>query len=356
MSMGRLITSPSAPCSLCSQIYVRVFEKCGSAMAGMAIRKWCVRFTDCILSILSACLMPVDEDRRYCKRASARSQSFLPSPRRLFLSPMQQSVLYDISLVWFRRDLRAYDHAALYAALKNSRRVHCVFVFDREILDALAAADRRVEFIWYSVRELQQALVRLGGGLAVMHGIAREEVPALAARLEAQAVYANHDYEPEALARDRAVEAALAAAGRKFLTFKDQVIFEKDEVLTQAGRPFSVFTPYKSAWLKRLDGFFMQAYPVEKYAARLDPAAGTAMPSLADIGFAPTNLLELKIATGMAGARKLWTDFRRRMADYHERRDFPALRGPSYLSVHLRFGTISIRTLVRDAWHAANRG
>ncbi|HEV7820100.1 MAG TPA: deoxyribodipyrimidine photo-lyase, partial [Burkholderiales bacterium] len=263
---------------------------------------------------------------------------------------------HDISIVWFRRDLRAYDHAALYAALKNSQRVHCVFVFDREILDPLPAADRRVEFIWYSVRELQEALARLGGGLAVMHGIAHEEVPALAARLGAQAVYANRDYEPAAAARDGKVEAALAAAGRTLLTFKDQVIFERDEVLTQDGRPFSVFTPYKSAWLKRLDGFFMQAYPVEKYAARLAPTADSSMPALTDLGFEPTNLLALKIAPGMTGARKLWTDFKGRIADYHERRDFPAMRGPSYLSVHLRFGTISVRTLVRDAWHAVNRG
>jgi deoxyribodipyrimidine photo-lyase len=260
-------------------------------------------------------------------------------------------------MVWFRRDLRCFDHAALHAALTGSRRVYCAFVFDREILDGLKRRDdRRVEFIWHSVRELAQELARRGGGLTVLHGRAREEIPALAARLKADAVFANHDYEPAAIDRDRAVHEALARGGTVFVTCKDQVIFEKDEVLTQDGRPFSVFTSYKNAWLKRLDGYFLQVYPVEKYFGRLAVMPDGRMPALADLGFAPTNLLALKIAPGMSGAARLFAAFRRRMADYHEKRDFPALRGPSYLSVHLRFGTISIRALARAAWQAANRG
>jgi deoxyribodipyrimidine photo-lyase len=266
-------------------------------------------------------------------------------------------VIYDISVVWFRRDLRCFDHAALHAALTKSRRVYCAFVFDREILDNLPRRDdRRVEFIWHSLRELKQELARRGGGLIVLHGRARDEIPALAARLKADAVFTNDDYEPAAIDRDRAVSAALARERTAFVTCKDQVIFEKDEVLTQDGRPFSVFTPYKNAWLKRLGGFFMQAYPVEKYFGRLAPTPDERMPGLAEIGFEPTNLLALNIAPGMSGAAKLFAGFRKRMAEYHERRDFPAVRGPSYLSVHLRFGTISIRALARAAWQAANRG
>ncbi|HYK13303.1 MAG TPA: deoxyribodipyrimidine photo-lyase [Burkholderiales bacterium] len=264
---------------------------------------------------------------------------------------------YDISVVWFRRDLRCFDHAALHAALTHSRRVYCAFVFDREILDRLARRDdRRVEFIWLSVRELHQELARRGGGLTVLHGRAREAIPALAARLNAAAVFANHDYEPAAIERDQAVKAALARAEVAFITCKDQVIFEKDEVLTQDGRPFSVFTTYKNAWLKRLDGFFLQGYPVEKYFDRLAPDRAGSMPTLDELGFAPTNLLALGVVPGMTGAATLFTGFKQRMAEYHERRDFPALRGPSYLSVHLRFGTISIRALASAAWQAANRG
>jgi deoxyribodipyrimidine photo-lyase len=266
---------------------------------------------------------------------------------------------YDTALVWFRRDLRIHDHAALHAALSASRRVYCAFVFDRDILDVLPKADRRVEFIWHSVRELDGVIRQHGGGLIVLHGKAIDEIPALAQRLKVNAVFTNRDYEPAAVARDAAVKSALAAAGIVFEARKDQVIFEQDEVLTQSDRPFSVFTPYKNAWLKKLNGFYLQAYPTEKYFDRLvvpPEALLPALPSLADLGFAKTNLLELGIAPGMSGAEKLFKDFKKRIENYHERRDFPALKGPSYLSVHLRFGTISIRALASSAWHDASRG
>jgi deoxyribodipyrimidine photo-lyase len=265
---------------------------------------------------------------------------------------------FDSSLVWLRRDLRCDDHAALYAALKASRRVYCAFVFDTEILDALPSRrDRRVEFIWRSVVELDRALRERGGGLLVLHGRAREQVPRAAVRLGVGAVYANHDYEPAAVARDRAVAGALEGAGIAFLTRKDQVIFEKDEVLTQSGKPFAVFTPYKNAWLKKLEPFFLKAYPVAPYAARLaPPPPGAGPPELAALGFEPTNLSELGLPPGMSGARALFADFAKRIARYRDTRDYPALKGPSCLSVHLRFGTVSIRELARAAWLDGSEG
>ncbi len=264
---------------------------------------------------------------------------------------------YEISLVWFRRDLRCYDHAALFSALQNSRRVFCVFVFDRAILDRLPQRhDCRVHFIHSSVIELQKALANNGGGLYVLHADARSAVPELAGGLKANAVFANHDYEPSAVERDGSVRKTLTAAGIEFVTCKDQVIFEKDEVLTQDGRPFSVFTPYKNAWLKRLDGHAMESYGVEQYLDRLARSATGPVPTLAQLGFKPTNVAAIGIKTGMSGADQLFADFRERIDRYHERRDYPALKGPSYLSVHLRFGTIPVRMLVREAWQAANRG
>ena len=259
---------------------------------------------------------------------------------------------FDAALMWFRRDLRSEDNAALFAALKDSRRVYCVFVYDTEILDALPTRkDRRVEFIWQSVTELGYALEKAGGQLITLHGAALTEIPLLAATLGVQAVYANHDYEPAALERDRAVALALKDSGIAFLTRKDQVIFEKDEVLTLGGTPFSVFTPYKNAWLKKLEPFFVKAYPVERYAANLAKApAQQRMLSLADIGFEPTNLQALGISGGAVAGKKLLDDFLPRMARYRDSRDFPAKKGPSYLSVHLRFGTVSIRALTRAAW------
>ena len=161
---------------------------------------------------------------------------------------------HDRALFWFRRDLRVTDNAGLYRALGAARLVHCVFVFDREILDALPSrSDRRVEFIWESVTELRNALEKLGGGLTVLHERADEAISALAMKLAVNAIYANEDYEPAAIARDACVRASLAQSGIDFVTSKDTVIFEKDEILTQAGGTYSVFTPYKNAWLKKLD-------------------------------------------------------------------------------------------------------
>lgn len=262
----------------------------------------------------------------------------------------------DAALMWFRRDLRVGDNAALYAALKASRRVYCVFVYDTEILDVLPSrADRRVEFIVQSVDELGRELAARGGRLIVLHGSARAEIPRLAAVLGVQAVYANHDYEPAALARDAAVAQALHPC--EFLTRKDQVIFEKDEILTQGGTPFSVFTPYKNAWLKKLDPFFVKPYPVEQYAGHLAKAPGKHKTlSLNDLGFSATNLQALGVAGGVMAAQKLLADFAPRMARYRDARDFPAKKGPSYLSVHLRFGTISIRELARTAWQSVREG
>ena len=180
----------------------------------------------------------------------------------------------DRALVWLRRDLRTDDHAALYHALTAARQVWCGFVFDRAILDALPRADRRVEFIRESLVgvDLQlQALGRRHGvdgvGLLVRHGRATDELPRLAEALGVQAVYCNHDDDPDALARDAAVRGALAGRGIALHTSKDHVVFERSEVLTQSGKPYAVFTPYKRAWLGKLEPFYLKAYPVEAYRA-----------------------------------------------------------------------------------------
>jgi deoxyribodipyrimidine photo-lyase len=261
----------------------------------------------------------------------------------------------DSALVWFRRDLRANDHAALYHALRQARRVYCAFVFDRAILDELLdeglTADRRVEFIHAAVVELDGALRERGGALIVRHGFAADEIPRLAAALRVDAVFANHDYEPASIERDARVAATLAAAGQRLLTFKDQVIFEKDEVLTAAGKPYTVFTPYRNAWLKKLTPFYVRPYPVERYwAALARPANVPAIPALAELGFSPTDLAALPLPTGASGGERLLEAFKSRIDAYAQSRDYPALRGTSYLSAHLRFGTVSIRALVGWAW------
>jgi deoxyribodipyrimidine photo-lyase len=285
----------------------------------------------------------------------------------------------DSGLVWLRRDLRVDDHAALHHALAACRRVHVAFVYDTDILDALPSrTDRRVELIRDALREVDDALRAMGGGLIVVHDRATDAIPALAARLGAAAVFAARDHEPSAIRRDALVEARLRADGRALRLFKDQVVFEADEVLSGAGRPFSVYTPYRNAWLRRLaqsgsdgaPGTPLAPWPVRAIAAgRFVPPPGelpamrdrgasaapigrgpvAGVPSLEAIGFTPTDLATLALPTGASGAARLLEAFLERIGRYRDARDHPALKGPSYLSAHLRFGTVSIRTLAREA-------
>ncbi len=271
---------------------------------------------------------------------------------------------YAAGLVWLRRDLRAHDHAALCHALRQCRRVWCVFVFDTDILQPLLErglqADRRVEFIHESLIDLDEQLRALGRsngtegvGLLVRHGRAVEQIPRLAAQLGVQAVFVNHDDEPAALTRDARVLGELAHQGVLLHSHKDHLLFERRELLNQSGQPFTVFTPYKSAWLQALHESHMRPHPVERHADALAPCPADSppgVPSLEAIGFAPSNLRELKIRTGSRGALALLEDFLERIEHYQQARDFPALKGPSYLSVHLRFGTLSIRQAVAAAY------
>jgi deoxyribodipyrimidine photo-lyase len=269
---------------------------------------------------------------------------------------------YQTGLMWFRRDLRAQDNAALHHALKSCRQVHCLFVFDRDIVDALPRQDRRISFIRESLADLDQQLHKLGDdcgvhntGLLLVHAVASDAVPAVAKELLADAVFFNHDYEPQALARDARVAGLLEQQGIALHSFKDQVVFERAEVLTLAGRPYSVFTPYKNAWLKKADDFYLKPYLVSEYAAALAPVVAlsgsgkTGVPTITELGFDTSALEPLKIPTGSQGAEALLEDFIGRMHQYGDARNFPAVKGPSYLGVHLRFGTVSIRRLAKLA-------
>ena len=257
--------------------------------------------------------------------------------------------MLDSVLVWFRRDLRDTDHAALSQALRRARRVYCAFVFDSAILACLPSrSDRRVEFIRESLVELDRSLRQRGGALIVRHGLAANAIPLLAQELGVDAVFANRDYEPQAKARDAAVERALEAGASSFESFKDQVIFDGREVLTQAGQPYTVFTPYKNNWCKRLRAQDCAAQ-TGTGGKLVGSVHAKGIPTLQALGFASSNLSSLGIVAGMSGAQRLLADFSARMGGYQAQRDFPAIKGVSYLSVHLRFGTVSIRQLVSMA-------
>jgi deoxyribodipyrimidine photo-lyase len=258
-------------------------------------------------------------------------------------------------LVWLRRDLRLRDNMALQAALRTCDKVHCVFVLDNTILDALPRADRRVEFILGCLQELDSALRTLGKretcGLIVVRGRPQLLIPELVQSLHATGVYAARDYEPYALERDAEVSQSLQKMGKQLTLVKDHVILEQRELLTQTGKPYGVFTPYWRAWLARLASTPLEESSAQEtissaQLAERPSAYQHAVPTLQELGFLPTNLSGLAIQPGEQGAQALLRSFTSRLDHYDQTRNFPAIKGPSYLGVHLRFGTVSIRQLV----------
>lgn len=237
--------------------------------------------------------------------------------------------------MWFRRDLRLSDNAALYYALKENEQVLPVFIFDTAILDKLDdPADARVTFIHQSLALLKSELEKMGSSLLVLHGNPTE----IYKTIEPKAVYTNRDYEPYARERDEKVQQILQAKGIAFKTFKDHVIFEKDEVLKDDGHPYTVYTPYSRKWKSLSTGFYLKAYPTEKYAFHLKKVDPLPFPKLEDIGFRPSAI--------PFPERVIHTKI---IEQYDKTRDYPAIQGTSRLSVHLRFGTVSIRKLARIA-------
>ncbi len=245
----------------------------------------------------------------------------------------------SVNIFWFRRDLRLHDNAALYHALKEGRPVVPVFIFDRSILDKLEDKDdRRVEFIHKALHDLQEQLAGMGSTLEVYYGFPPEVYKKLLSKYSFEKVFTNHDYEPYAQERDAAIGNLLSEAGASLYSFKDQVIFEKDEILKDDGKPYTVFTPYSRRWKSVLNDFYLKSYPTEKYFSHFYKQTVKTLPSLEEMGFKKT---------GLPFPSKVFE--KDIISHYKERRDYPAIKGTSRLSVHLRFGTISIRELAKVA-------
>jgi deoxyribodipyrimidine photo-lyase len=244
-----------------------------------------------------------------------------------------------VHVFWFRRDLRLEDNAGLYHALKAGLPVVPIFIFDRHILDQLdEKTDRRVAFIHAVLEELQESLVSVGSSLEVYYGHPEEVYRTLLEKYKVKAVFTNHDYEPYARKRDEAVRTWLQGKDVRFHTYKDQVIFDRDEVLKEDGKPYTVFTPYSKRWKSLVNDFYLASYPVDKYAGNFYRQEAMAIPSLASMGF---------LATGQAFPSK--TLRQSLVSAYGQTRDYPSIAGTSRMGVHLRFGTVSIRELARKA-------
>lgn len=248
---------------------------------------------------------------------------------------MKQSV----NIFWFRRDLRLEDNAGLYYALKDELPVVPVFIFDKNILDKLEdKQDRRVQFIHEALLAIQQQLITYGSSLEVYHGTPEEIYIHLVEKYGVAKVFTNHDYEPYATERDNKIEHLLQKAGASFHTFKDQVVFEKKEVVKDDGNPYTVFTPYSRKWKTTLNDFYLKSYPSTYYADNFYKQRPVAIPSLPEIGFKETER--------HFPAQSLNEEI---VKKYSQQRDYPAVEGTSKMGVHLRFGTISIRKLASRA-------
>lgn len=244
-----------------------------------------------------------------------------------------------IHLFWFRRDLRLNDNHGLYRALTSGAPVLPVFIFDRHILERLEDRDdRRVSFIHAHVSQLHHAISAAGGALHVEYGTPQEVMAQLIATHRIAAVHTNHDHEPYARERDRAIGDMLAAQGIAFHTHKDQVMFERDEVTKDDGKPYTVFTPYSRKWRAAIALTGVPQYPSEANLHGLLKSPALPMPTLGDIGFVHADH-EVSAAPPTAAL----------LERYADERNFPAKGGSSGIGVHLRFGTVSVRDMVRLA-------
>lgn len=247
--------------------------------------------------------------------------------------------LSTVNLFWFRRDLRTKDNAGLYHILKSKKNVIPLFIFDQSILEKLEDKnDLRVEFIHRQISQIQREFRALGKDILIRFGYPEEIFRVLMNEYEIGSVYCNHDYEPEAIARDERIQNILASKKIEFCTFKDQVIFEKHEVIKDDGLPYTVFTPYMKKWKSKLNAFYIKSYPSENYLSSLKSITLNDVPKIEEIGFHPSNhtFPEIKFTGNL-------------IKNYSATRDFPSVSGTSRISVHLRFGTVSVRELVRNA-------
>lgn len=243
----------------------------------------------------------------------------------------------SIAIFWHRRDLRLEDNAGLFYALQSGLPVLPLFIFDSHILDVLDDRhDKRVVFIHQHVMRLSEQLRQLGSTILVHYGKPEEVWQEILREHDVKAVFTNRDYEPYAKERDGKIEQMLSGAGISFDDYKDQCIFDRDEVVKDDGKPYTVFTPYSRKWKKLLTDAHTAAYDTASLFHQLLKTEPLPVPVLEDMNFFPTETAfpPMEVADSV-------------LQQYGDKRDFPALPGTSRLSVHLRFGTISVRALAR---------
>ncbi|WP_443937724.1 cryptochrome/photolyase family protein [Pedobacter sp. MW01-1-1] len=242
-----------------------------------------------------------------------------------------------ISLVWLRRDLRLEDNTALFHALKGPNKVLPLFIFDTTILCELDKNDARLVFIHQTLFQLKKTLQALGSDILIKQGKPDQVFLSLLAEYPIRTVYTNSDYEPYARKRDERIHQLLKERDIALHSFKDHVIFDQNEIVKSDGSPYTVFTPYYKQWLAKLTAFYHKSYPTERYFGNFHQIAPSSLPSLQSIGFEDIEYSFPLIC------------YQDKLENYAADRDFPAINGTTKIGLHLRFGTLSIRTAVSDA-------
>ena len=243
-----------------------------------------------------------------------------------------------VTLFWFRRDLRLEDNHGLYQALKTSKKVRPLFIFDSHILNKLPQQDARVEYILNALGNLNDAMKKNRCCIGMYHGEPKAILNKLIENEKIERVLANHDYEPYARERDQEIKSFLKTKGVRFETYKDQVIFEKGEVVKNDSTPYKVYTPYSRRWIERWGNEPPISFPSENLLHHLESNETQPQTSLSDLGFKKSNI---KLPTFITNERI--------MDEYEATRNYPALDSTSRVGTALRFGTISIRKLAMKA-------
>ncbi len=244
-----------------------------------------------------------------------------------------------VNIFWFRRDLRLYDNHGLYQALRGKNPVLALFIYDKKILSALSStSDKRLVFIWNALLAINRELKKSGSSLKVTHDTACGAFEQLCTEYQVQAVYTNRDYEPAAEKRDQKVAQQLKSRGIAFHRYKDQVIFEGNEIMRAEGKPYTIFTPYSKKWKQCFSETHIEPYNSQSYANNFLLKKDFPFPALEDIGFKHP---DFSLPAPDFSPEKLTA--------YEETRNIPAQDGTTHTGVHLRFGTVSIRHLVQLA-------
>ncbi|UPT66301.1 MAG: DNA photolyase family protein [Sphingobacteriales bacterium JAD_PAG50586_3] len=246
----------------------------------------------------------------------------------------------SVTIFWFRRDLRLNDNAGLYRALSKHTNVLPIFIFDKDILDKLEDKDdRRVEFIHQNLSIISKQLSINGSSISIFYSTPDEVFKQLLKEYTIDAVYTNDDYEPYGIQRDAKIKKLVEDENATFLSFKDQVIFEKDEILKSDGKPYTVYTPFSRKWKEKLNSFYLKPYPTEKYFNNLFKVEKPfAIPTLESMGFVASGY---KFSAPIPDADIV--------KNYHATRDIPGIVGTTHMGLHLRFGTVSVRSLAAFA-------